>query len=163
MTPTLEPVDPAWEARVRASFNAQRLMDLLGATLTALAPGRCEISLPWRPELTQQDGFFHAGIVTTIADNAAGFAAFTLMPADARVLTVELKINLLSPAKGERAIARGSVLRAGRTLTVTRADIVTVQAGKEVPVAALQATMIALRQRTFGPDVGSLVSADGRE
>ena len=140
-----QPLDPNWEARVRKSFAAQRVMAHLGAALTALAPGRCEISLPWAPELTQQDGFFHAGILTTIADSAAGYAAFTLMPADARVLTVELKINLLSPAKGERAIARGQVLRSGRTLTVTRADIVTLQATGEVSVAALQATMMALR------------------
>jgi uncharacterized protein (TIGR00369 family) len=105
MTP-LTPSDPDFAARVRDSFDRQGIMRHLGARLSQLEPGFCEIELPFRPELSQQDGFFHAGALTTIADSAAGYAAFTLMPTDARVLTVELKINLLAPGAGERAIAR---------------------------------------------------------
>lgn len=136
---------PGFLERVRSSFAAQGLMRHLGAELLLVEPGRCTITMPFRPELAQQDGFFHAGALTSIADSAAGYAAFTLMPADARVLTVELKINLLAPARGERAIARGEVVRAGRTLTVTRAEVVVVRSGEEVAVALMQATMMALR------------------
>ena len=113
-----EPVDPQFVQRVRQSFTQQGAMSLIGARLTAVEPGACTIELPWRADLTQQDGFFHAGIVTTVADSAAGYAAFTLMPADARVLTVEFKLNLMAPARGPLLIARGTVRRAGRTLSV---------------------------------------------
>ena len=102
-------------------------MTHLGAVLADLAPGRCVIGLPWRPELTQQDGFFHAGAIATIADSAVGYAAFTLMPATARVLTVEFKLNLMAPARGDEALARGVVKRAGRTITVAQAEVVTTQ------------------------------------
>lgn len=145
MSGAVVPPDPGFAERVRTSFSAQGVMRHLGAELQLVEPGRCVVALPFRAELTQQDGFFHAGVLTTIADSAAGYAAFTLMPADARVLTVELKINLLAPARGARAIARGEVVRAGRTLTVTRAEVVVTREGAEVAVALLQATMIALR------------------
>ena len=108
-----EPQDPDFEARVRASFDRQDFMHFLGATLVEIVPGRCSIELPARKELSQQHGFVHAGAVTTIADSAAGYAAYSLMPADSSVLTVELKINLMAPAKGERLRATGQVTRAG--------------------------------------------------
>lgn len=138
------PSDPDFERRTRASFARQGIMELLGARLTRVAPGGCEIELPYRPALSQQDGFFHAGSIATIADSAAGYAAFTLMPAGARVLSVEFKINLLAPAQGERAIARGLVHKAGRTLTTAQADVHVVRDGEEIRVALLLATMFCL-------------------
>jgi uncharacterized protein (TIGR00369 family) len=141
----LAPSDPDFAARVRDSFDRQGIMRHLGARLARVEPGRCEIELPFRPELSQQDGFFHAGALTTIADSAAGYAAFTLMPADARVLTVEFKVNLLAPGAGERAIARGMVQKAGRTRTVAQAEVHVGRAGVESRVAILLATMIGLR------------------
>jgi uncharacterized protein (TIGR00369 family) len=119
----------------------------LGAELLEVAPGMCVIGLGWRPELTQQDGFFHAGAVTTIADSAGGYAAFSLMPADARVLTVELKINLMAPARGERLVARGIVERAGRTLTVVQATVDAVSGPSVTQVALMLATVMCLRPR----------------
>jgi len=97
-------------------------MQLIGARLDAVEPGVVEISIPFREDLTQQDGFIHAGIVTTILDSACGYAAFTLMPAASSVLSVEFKVNLLAPAKGSTISARAEVKRAGRTLTVCSAD-----------------------------------------
>jgi uncharacterized protein (TIGR00369 family) len=117
------PRDPDFAARVRASFAAQRFMAHLGAELLSVAPGAVEIALPLRPALTQHHGYAHAGATWSIADTAAGFAAQTLMAPDEGVLTVELKINLLAPARGARLIARGRVERAGRRLTVGRADV----------------------------------------
>jgi uncharacterized protein (TIGR00369 family) len=137
-------VDPSFALRVRASFARQGVMDLFGAELTRVEPGRCVIRLAWRPDLTQQDGFFHAGVVTTIADSAAGYSAFTLMPATSRVLTVELKINLLAPARGEWIEAVGEVERSGRTLSVVRARVSACAAGVAGEVALLQATMMRL-------------------
>ena len=142
----LTPQDPSFEARVRESFARQRAMATLGAELTRVAPGEVTIELPYRQDLTQQDGYVHAGIVTAIVDSACGYAAFTLMPADAAVLSVEFKVNLLAPALGERLIARGRVVRAGRTLTVCAGDVVGVQDGEETPIATMLATMMALRR-----------------
>src|SRR5919206_3695740 len=105
--PLPPPPDPAYDDRVRASFAAQGVMRHLGASLSLVEPGRCIVELPFRPELTQQDGFFHAGVATTIVDTACGYAAFTLVPAGARGLTVELKLNLVPPARGERLPATG--------------------------------------------------------
>ena len=129
------PQDPDFEARVRASFARQRAMATIGAELTSVAPGEVAIELPYREDLTQQDGFVHAGIVTAIVDSACGYAAFTLMPADAAVLSVEFKVNLLAPAVGERLIARGRVVRAGRTLTICAGDVVAVREGAETAAA----------------------------
>lgn len=103
---------------VRDSFARQGIMQTLGATLTRVASGECEIQLPFRPELSQQHGFFHAGVVSTIADSAAGYAAYSLFPAGSSVLTVEFKINLLAPADGEKLRATGRVIKHGRTLTI---------------------------------------------
>jgi len=119
-------------------------MDFLGAVLGKVEPGRVEIALPFRPELSQQHGFFHAGIISTIADSAGGYAGFTLFPADAGVLTVEFKLNLLAAADGERAIAAGEVIRSGRTLTVCRLDAWVEKAGKRTHCATGMQTLMAV-------------------
>jgi uncharacterized protein (TIGR00369 family) len=140
----LKPRDPAWEAKVRDSFARQTAMHTIGARIAALAPGYCEIELPYRRDLCQQHGYLHAGITTTIADSAAGYAAYSLMPPDASVLTVEFKVNLMAPAAGERFLARGSVVRPGRTLVVVEAEVVAQEKGQEKPIAQLLATMMCL-------------------
>ena len=114
--------DPKFEIRVRENFVQQRVMQLIGARLDTVEPGLAVISVPFREDLTQQDGFIHAGIVTTILDSACGYAAYTLMPVDSSVLSVEFKVNLLAPAKGSLIRAQAEVKRAGRTLTVCSAD-----------------------------------------
>ena len=131
-----------FEARVRESFGAQALMTLLRAEITHIVPGEVTIEMPFSDELTQQNGFVHAGITTAIADSACGYAAFTLMPATASVLSVEFKVNLLSPALGERFIARAQVLKPGRTLTVCRGDVFAVTDGAEKLILTMLATMI---------------------
>ncbi len=136
--------DPDFEHRVRDSFGRQQLMNTIGAELTSLLPGEVEISLPYREDLTQQHGFVHAGIIATIADTACGYAAFSLMPADAAVLTVEYKINLMSPAVGENFVARGRVIRPGKTISVCSAEVIARQQGKNKTVATMLATMMAL-------------------
>ena len=130
--------------RVRASFEQQKVMATLGATLTRVAPGEVDIELPFREDLTQQHGFLHAGIVTTLLDSACGYASYSLMPEGAAVLAVEFKVNLLSPASGERLIARGRVLKSGRTLSVNCGEAFVVRDGKEKLVAVIQSTTIAL-------------------
>lgn len=137
--------DPRFAERVRASFQQQRIMALLGATLTRVEPGRCEIVLPWREDLTQQDGYFHAGVLGTIADSAGGYAAFTLMPAEARVLSVEYRLHLLSPGEGERAIATGTVVRAGKTLTTCELAVEVEQGDRRKRCAWGSQTLIAVR------------------
>ena len=139
------PSDPNFEKRVRESFARQKLMTTIGARLTVVLPAEVVIEIPFRDDLTQQHGFMHAGIVTAIVDTACGYAALSLMPADADVLSVEFKINLLSPAAGERMIARGRVIRAGRTLTVCEGDVVAVSHGREERIASMLATMITRR------------------
>lgn len=115
--------DPEYERRVREDFAKQAAMAFLGARMTRVEPGLVEVELPFRAELGQQHGFFHAGLLSTIADSAGGYAGYTLMPARTEVLTVEFKMNLLAPAKGVLAIARGRVVRAGRTLTVCDLEV----------------------------------------
>jgi uncharacterized protein (TIGR00369 family) len=143
-----EPADPQFVSRVRASFARQPMMQTIGATLETVAPGRADIGLPFRSDLTQQHGYLHAGVVATIADSACGYAAYTLMPAGASVLTVEYKINLLSPATGEHFIARASVIRAGRTLTIVQADVFASANGDERRTATMLATIMTLRDRS---------------
>ncbi|MEW5879767.1 MAG: PaaI family thioesterase [Pseudomonadota bacterium] len=138
------PLDPDFERRVRASFARQAAMRLIGAELTAVEPGRVTIELPVRADLTQQHGFVHGGIVGMIADSAGGYSAFTLMPADASVLTVEYKINLLAPAKGERLVATGCVLKPGRTLSIVRADVDAIDGARRTLVAAMQQTLMVM-------------------
>lgn len=143
----MQPSDPNFEQRVRASFDKQRLMQTIGARVDVVAPGRVELRLPFREELTQQHGFLHAGAIAAVADSACGYAALTLMPADAAVLSIEFKVNMLAPARGEAIVARGEVIRAGRTVTVCRADVVSITNGEEKLVAAMQGTMMVVRGR----------------
>ena len=144
---TTAPPDPAFAERVRRSFARQRLMATLGATLARVAPGEVEIALPFREELTQQHGFLHAGAVTSAVDSACGYAALTLMPAGAAVLTVEFKVNLLAPAEGERFLARGRVVRAGRTLSVCTGEVTAFRGAEEKTVALMTATVMTVRER----------------
>jgi uncharacterized protein (TIGR00369 family) len=141
------PPDPAFESRVRESFGKQRFMAALGATMARVALGEVEIRLPYRADLTQQHGFLHAGAMTTIADSACGYAALTLMPPGTAVLTAEFKVNLLAPGEGEAVVARGRVLKTGRTLTVCSADVFAVRGGEEKPVVTMLATIMTVRDR----------------
>ena len=131
------------EQRVQESFNRQPVMATIGATLSRVKPGEVTIELPVRPNLTQQHGFVHAGIVTMIVDTACGYAAFTLMPPSAAVLTVEFKVNFLSPATGEKLIARGRVIKPGKTLMVCLGEVYARNGGEDKMVATMLATMIA--------------------
>jgi uncharacterized protein (TIGR00369 family) len=140
------PADPDFEARVRVSFAAQKLMRTLRAELVRVVPGEIDIEIPFSEELTQQDGFIHAGVITSIADSACGYAAYTLMAADESVLSVEFKVNLLAPATGEKFSARAQVIKPGRTLTVCRADVFAISAGEEKMIATMLATMIGRKQ-----------------
>ena len=144
--PAFAPRTPNFESRVRESFTRQRLMATVGARLTEVSPGEVVIELPFREDLTQQHGYLHAGIVTSVADSACGYAALTLMPEEAEVVSVEFKINLLSPALGERFVARGRVVRAGRNLTVCAGDVFAVDAGASKLVASMLGTMMAVRR-----------------
>jgi uncharacterized protein (TIGR00369 family) len=145
------PQAPDWEARVRDSFARQGIMATLGAELVRVAPGAVEIAVAYRPGLSQQHGFFHAGVTATIADSAGGYAGFTLMPGDASVLTVEYKLNLLAPADGPKLIARGRVIRPGRTLVVTQADVVVVRDGAERLCATMLQTLMTMHGRADAP------------
>ncbi len=134
--------DPDFANRVRASFARQAFMAHLGAEIVHLAPGECDIAVAFRRELTQQHGFVHGGVLASIADSAAGYAAFTLMPASASILTVEYKLNLLRPGQGEAMIARGRVVKPGRKLSVVRADVFARHGGAEdLVVTSLQTLM----------------------
>ncbi|MBN9040704.1 MAG: DUF4442 domain-containing protein [Rhizobiales bacterium 62-47] len=134
-------------ARIRSSFAKQGLMTTLGAALGEISSGRVDVELRPRPEISQQHGFVHAGAISAIADTAAGYAALSVMPADVGVLTTEFKINLVAPAIGERIIARGRVVKAGRTLTLTQSDVFAVNTGQEKLVAVLMATMMTIEGR----------------
>jgi uncharacterized protein (TIGR00369 family) len=146
MTP-FEPKDPGYQARVRASFDRQQAMQTLGIEIARLEPGEIELTMPYSRAYTQQHGFVHAGIVATALDSACGYAAFSLMPTDAAVLTVEFKVNLLAPAKGERFLFRSRVVKPGRTITVCDAQALAVDAGAEKLVATMTGTMMALFDR----------------
>jgi uncharacterized protein (TIGR00369 family) len=139
--------NPDYEARVRASFGRQRAMQLIGARLFALRPGYCAIELPFREDLTQQHGYVHAGIIGAIVDSAGGYAGFTLFPADASVLTVEYKLNLLAPASGERLVAEAQVVKPGRTLAITRGEVYAEADGKRTLCAIMQQTLIVLADK----------------
>jgi uncharacterized protein (TIGR00369 family) len=139
-----EPKDPNFDSRVRASFARQAVMGTLGITIVTLKPGEIEFDMPYDASYTQQHGFMHAGIITTALDSACGYAAFSLMPADAEVLTVEFKTNLLAPAKGERFRFEGVVLKPGRTLTVCEAKAFAIVGEKRTLVASMTGTLMAL-------------------
>ena len=146
--------DPEFAQRIRESFARQGLMGHLGARLAAVDAGLVEIRVPFRAELTQQHGYFHAGVTGTIADSACGYAAYTLMPAGATVLTVEYKLNLLAPAEGEELIARAKVIKAGRTLTICSADVFVRRDGEEKQCATMLATEMCLAGKPDHPRNG---------
>ncbi len=141
---TFEPQDPNFEAKVRASFARQGLMTNLGAQILAVRPGEVEIELASREDLTQQHGFVHGAAVAAIVDTACGYAAISLLAENFEVVTVEFKINFVSPALGEKIRAYGRVKKAGKTLTVCEGDAFAVKDGKEKLVATMQATMMAV-------------------
>jgi uncharacterized protein (TIGR00369 family) len=140
------PADPEFENRVRSSFARQGLIHTLRGQIAYLGPGELHIEAPFDERFTQQDGFLHAGIVTTLMDSACGYAAYTLMPADSRVLSVEFKVNFLNPARGERFRAEGRVVKSGRTISVCEGKLFALQHGKGSLVAMMQATMICIRK-----------------
>lgn len=140
----LKPPDEKFENRVRSSFDRQQVMKTIGAEMTHVSPGEVHIDLPYSEVLTQQHGYLHAGIVTIIVDSACGYAAYTLMPVFSEVLTVEFKVNFLAPARGERFVAIGSVIKPGRTLTVCSGKVLAVSNGKEKLIATIQATMMTV-------------------
>jgi len=143
--------DPAFEARVRASFERQGIMRLIGARMTRVEPGRVEIELPYRADLTQQHGYFHAGVTSTIADSAGGYAGYTLFPAASSVLTVEYKMNLVAPADGEKLVAIGQVKKAGRSLTVCELEVRAVKGGAARPCAYGLQTLMCMMGRADAP------------
>ncbi|MBI4740839.1 MAG: PaaI family thioesterase [Betaproteobacteria bacterium] len=145
--------DPQFAERVRASFARQQAMSLIGATMPVIEAGYTEVHLPHKAEVTQQHGFIHGGVVGMIADSAAGYAASTLTPHDTGVLTVEYKLNLVAPAEGQLLIAEGSVIRYGRTLIVTKADVYAVNAGRKTLCAVMQQTIMALHGKKEKPQV----------
>ena len=136
--------DPNYERRVRKSFGRQGFMNHLGARLTELEPGRAEIRAAYRDELTQQHGYFHAGVSGSLADSACGYAAYTLMPEESSALTVEYKMNLLAPAAGEELIARARVVRSGKTLKICSADVYARKGETETHCATMLATIMCL-------------------
>ena len=138
------PAFSGYEARVRDSFARQGAMRTIGAALGDVAPGYCAIELLPRPEIAQQHGYVHAGIVGAIVDSAGGYAGFTLFPQDSSVLTVEFKLNLLAPAEGERLIAEGFVVKPGRRICVTRGEVHAEKDGKRTLVALMQQTLMVM-------------------
>lgn len=140
----MEVLDPDREKRIRDSIGRQTLLTTLGVQTAEVASGRVALDLPFRADLCQQNGFLHAGAVTAVADSACGYAALTQMPDGREVLTVEFKVNLVSPARGERFRAVGTVVRSGRTLTVCSAEVTTHDGGEPRLVALMQATMMAV-------------------
>jgi uncharacterized protein (TIGR00369 family) len=138
------PLDPQYAVRVRESFGRQGMMRNLGAWLAEVKPGAIDIRVAYREDLTQQHGYFHGGVAATIADTACGYAAYTLTAADATVLTVEFKVNMLAPAQGEELIARARVVRSGRTLTVCMADVFGRKGETEIHCVTMLATIMCL-------------------
>jgi uncharacterized protein (TIGR00369 family) len=143
-TPAFTPAFAGYAARVRTSFERQGAMALIGASLVDVQPGYCAIALIPRPEVAQQHGYVHAGIVSAIVDNAGGYAGYTLFPEDSSVLTVEFKLNLLAPAAGTRLVAEGFVVKPGRTLAITRGEVYAEQDGERRLVALMQQTLMVM-------------------
>ncbi len=144
------PTDAGFESRIRSSFTRQGAMRLIGAQLGEVTPGYCSITLVPRPELSQQHGYVHAGVVSMIVDSAGGYAGFTLFPVAASVLTVEFKLNLLAPAQGERLVAEGFVVKPGRTLVITRGEVHAELGGKRTLVALMQQTLMVMHGKSDG-------------
>lgn len=145
--PRLEPANSDFASRVQDSFARQGAMHTLGAELSLLEPGAVDVCLDWAPGLTQQHGFLHAGMVSAALDSACGYAGLTLMPADAAVLTIEFKINLLAPAKGQRFRMEGRVLKPGRTITVTEGRAYAIDEGREKLIATMGCTLMCVQGR----------------
>src|SRR6185369_13100983 len=139
-----QPRNPAFVEEIKQSFAKQTIMGLIGAELSRVEPGVIEITLPYRADLAQQHSYLHAGIVTTIADSACGYAAYSLMPPNSEVLSVEFKVNLLRPAKGQTFSAVAEVVKSGKTLTVVRADVFGIEEDRRELVATMLGTMICL-------------------
>jgi uncharacterized protein (TIGR00369 family) len=137
-------INPSFADEIKQSFAKQTIMGLIGAELARVEPGVIEIRLPYRADLAQQHGYLHAGIVTTIADSACGYAAYSLMRPNSEVLSVEFKVNLLRPAKGETFSAVAEVVKSGKTLTVVRADVFGIEQERRELVATMLGTMICL-------------------
>ena len=142
-----QPADGYFADRVRESFSKMTVMQTLGGTLGKVRPGQVEIYVPYSKQFTQQHGFLHAGIISTFLDSACGYAAFSLMPADAAVLTVEFKVNLLHAGRGERFVFVGSVVKSGKTITNVRGDAYAFDGGREKLIATMDATMMAVLGR----------------
>ncbi len=140
-----EPKSIHYKKKVQESFERQKFMKLINAELIDVQPGYCEIHVPHHPDLTQQHGFFHAGVISTVADNTAGYAGFSLMEENSSVLTVEFKINLIAPGDGDVLIGKSNVLKNGRTLTICRSEVFIVKNGEEKLCAAAQLTLIELK------------------
>lgn len=139
-----EPRNPAWEKRSREIFERQSFMRMIGARIAALSPGYCELELPYRDDLCQQNVFLHGGVITSIADTSCGIASSTLLSPEAGILSVEFKYNMMAPAAGERFIARGRVIRPGRTLTIAESAVFAVKNGEENEIGRMLATMMFL-------------------
>ena len=139
--------DPLFESRVRDSFARQGAMRLIGATLVAVEPGFCAIAVTPRPEIAQQHGFVHAGVVGAIVDTAGGYAGYSLFPEDSSVLTVEFKLNLLAPATGDRIVAEGRVVKPGRTLAITQGEVYAERGETRTLVALMQQTLMVMHGR----------------
>jgi uncharacterized protein (TIGR00369 family) len=150
----MQPRDPGFERVVRDSFVRQGIMAHLGARLAKVAAGHVEIEVPFRPELSQQHGYYHAGVVATVMDSSAGYAALSLMAPGSSVLSIEFKVNLLAPADGDLLRARGEVVRSGRTITVCRFDADVRKSGTWTPCATGVATMMCLPSKTEGRVAG---------
>lgn len=142
-----QPIDPHFDARVRDSFARQQVMATFGIAIARIAPGEVDLAMAYAPALTQQHGFLHAGVVSTGLDSACGYAAFTLMPADAAVLTIEFKVNLLAPGRGERFRFAARVVKPGRTINVCEAEAFAFADGKEKLIATMTATVMTVMGR----------------
>jgi uncharacterized protein (TIGR00369 family) len=143
----LQPADQHFEARVRSSFEKQGIMATIGARLVKVVPGEVDIEFPYALSLSQHNGYIHAGVLTTVVDSACGYAAYTLMPVEFDVLSIEYKVNFMSPAVGESFRGIGRVVKAGRTITVCAGDMIAIADGKEKVVATMLATMIAVKTK----------------
>lgn len=144
--PQYKPKDPDYAQKVRESFSRQGFMSFIGAELVDIHPGYCMIRLPYREALTQQHGFFHAGVIGTIADNCGGYAAYSLMAPDSSVLSVEFKLNLLRPGDGDTLTGRGYVVKAGRHLTVCRTEITIAKKDQEKLCATSLMTLMEMSE-----------------
>ena len=143
---TFNPPNPNYEEQIKLGFARQNVMNAIGARLRKVAPGEVEIELNFREDLTQQHGYVHAGIITIIADSACGFAAYSLMQENSEVLTVEYKVNFMAPARGEKFVAIGRVIKSGRTLTVCAGEVIAIDGEARKTIAIIQATMMSLAE-----------------